>query len=349
MEGSRRWPERLAICTLRSLRRRSLLKRAIRNVLSSDAARETYAQIVDGLPLARVADDSYGRPECVLHPLHEEHKELCAGVADEADRLLTEIDIDELLMPADALRAFGSTTARSPRFPALLIELVARAVHEVAAQIYKKDTNRHKDDALGRFRPPEAQARGYPKTFPETVFCHEWYDHYDQYPEGVADCVGYWAEGRILGGVIVFDRRDPAKVKDASPNAIYTHPYRWRITYRICRLLDSQVSELVEFLLSEPEESGTRCPLPVLPTQENRDRIDPEADIHTTGIYRDPWERRLRPLREGDRRTGCIVNTFDFLTDKGWSAAQRRRFSRLAPIGAGIPVSPELAAAQEGD
>jgi hypothetical protein len=27
-----------------------------------------------------------------------------------------------------------------------------------------------------------------------------------QYPEGIADMVGYWAKDRILGGVVLFDR-----------------------------------------------------------------------------------------------------------------------------------------------
>ena len=50
--------------------------------------------------------------------------------------------------------------------------------------------------------------RFYPRTFPTTLFCHPWYRDYDQYPNGIADSVGYWAEARILGGVVLFDRRN---------------------------------------------------------------------------------------------------------------------------------------------
>jgi hypothetical protein len=49
--------------------------------------------------------------------------------------------------------------------------------------------------------------RFYPRTFPTTLFCHSWYRDYDQYPNGIAGSVGYWAEARILGGVVLFDRR----------------------------------------------------------------------------------------------------------------------------------------------
>jgi hypothetical protein len=49
---------------------------------------------------------------------------------------------------------------------------------------------------------------------PPTLFMHNWYCYYDNYPEGVADGVGYWAEARILGGVVLFDGRQP----DSAPN-----------------------------------------------------------------------------------------------------------------------------------
>jgi hypothetical protein len=35
-----------------------------------------------------------------------------------------------------------------------------------------------------------------------------WYGDYDEYFDGVADMVGYWAEARILGGVVLFNRHN---------------------------------------------------------------------------------------------------------------------------------------------
>ena len=34
------------------------------------------------------------------------------------------------------------------------------------------------------------------------------YGDYDQYPDGVADKVGYWVEARILGGAVLFNRHN---------------------------------------------------------------------------------------------------------------------------------------------
>ena len=73
--------------------------RAIANVLSTPIAKETYAQIVDGLPLSHVVWGFSGCP-CTDHPLLNEHIELCPGVAEEAQKLCSEFDATTLLMPS---------------------------------------------------------------------------------------------------------------------------------------------------------------------------------------------------------------------------------------------------------
>jgi hypothetical protein len=39
-----------------------------------------------------------------------------------------------------------------------------------------------------------------------TDFMHEGYTAWQQYPKGISDMVGYLAEYRLFGGVVVFDR-----------------------------------------------------------------------------------------------------------------------------------------------
>lgn len=49
------------------------------------------------------------------------------------------------------------------------------------------------------------------------MFFHVDYMDYDQYPNGLADIAGYWAEDRIFGGVVLFDRGDSgAEVRDVA-------------------------------------------------------------------------------------------------------------------------------------
>jgi hypothetical protein len=80
---------------------REVLACAVANILSSSAAKQTYGQIVDGLPLADVAWDRYAGCLCLHHPLLNEHKKLCSGVAEETEGLLSSFDLGSLLMPSE--------------------------------------------------------------------------------------------------------------------------------------------------------------------------------------------------------------------------------------------------------
>lgn len=159
-----------------------------------------------------------------------------------------------------------------------------------------------------------------------TLFYHFWYIFHEQYPNGVGDMVGFWAESRILGGVLVFDRTRP------DSDAIFTHPDKSGVTYRICELLPQQKKALLDFLLAKSPPS--LCPLPILPTIENKRRVDPEEPIHVTGIYRDIWERNELPTYMGDDRGGDVVDHLNFITEQEhFAAADRAEYARRRRLG----------------
>lgn len=81
---------------------------------------------------------------------------------------------------------------------------------------------------------------------------------------------------------------------------------------------------LTHFLLSETTPLPEQCPLPILPSQESQERFDPESSIQRTGIYRDPWERRLRPLEERDLRSRCVTGPFNYLSRLDMRKGQHR-------------------------
>lgn len=116
METPKTESEQLPIQTLKTPHREILI-RATANVLSSPIAKQTYAQIVDGLPLSDVALDAFGGSNCSRHPLLYEHKQLCPRVAEEAEQLCSGFDVGTLLMPSKVRNQF----TRSPLFKALLI------------------------------------------------------------------------------------------------------------------------------------------------------------------------------------------------------------------------------------
>ena len=112
--------------------------------------------------------------------------------------------------------------------------------------------------------------------------------------------IGYWAEARILGGVVLFDRRN------SESDEIYWHPNRENVTHRIFMLLPEQKQALLDFLTSD--DPNIPSPLPILADKNNRVRIYPEDPIQDTGIYRDEWERKKLPLGTPDRRLRDVLD-----------------------------------------
>lgn len=91
--------------------------------------------------------------------------------------------------------------------------MVAVAIHEIAVKLYKLnlDLGRHTD--LTTWAAPTSLQNFY-QVYPTgqlpTLFMHRNYRDFEQYSNGVADIVGYWAEAQIFGGVVLFDRRRPS-------------------------------------------------------------------------------------------------------------------------------------------
>ncbi len=108
---------------------------------------------------------------------------------------------------------YNSAALGSRLFNTRLIELTARAAHQIAVDIALLDESRHKDDELGAWVPPDSDQvfwQASPSGPPPTWFRLRWYKDYQQYPHGASDMAGYWAENQILGGVVLFDRRTPS-------------------------------------------------------------------------------------------------------------------------------------------
>jgi hypothetical protein len=79
---------------------RDHLTRAISNVLSTDIAEITYAQIVDGLPLSSVFDDTRNLSLIRYHPVRTQHTELCPGILERTRQLYAEFDFNVILFDA---------------------------------------------------------------------------------------------------------------------------------------------------------------------------------------------------------------------------------------------------------
>ncbi|KAI3341393.1 hypothetical protein F4824DRAFT_496144 [Ustulina deusta] len=309
---------------------RQVFSRALQNVLSSDAAELTYAQIVDGLPLSAIERDTIrGSVDCD-HPIHTKHTELCPGVIERLREIIDTHDIGSLKFDSTLVDAYNNASPGSRAFETRLIEMTAVAVHQIAVQLFKSETSLHESDGMGSWQPAEDSVFwDIHKTMFPTLFRHPQYCDYGLYPDGLADGVAYWAENRILGGVVLFDRRAPDSPPNTNneievdPNAIYFHSSGRMITYRIYQLIDKQRCDLVKFLLSETTPPA-ECPIPIHGTSENQQRIDPEEAVTDTGVYRDVWERKPLALGQADPRDRTVWDKIEHPTLREFCNTRRR-------------------------
>jgi hypothetical protein len=188
--------------------------------------------------------------------------------------------------------------------------MTACSLHQIGVQLSQMEhvhdpqtTGGHDIESTTKWeRPPDEWARSVP--WP-TMFIETHFVFHDQYPNGIDDIVGYWAENRILGGVALFDHSQSWD-GDNEPN-VYFQCTRRRVTFRVCQLLDDQQSALLSFLQADGEDTMRSCPFPILPGSDNRVRIDPEDAIPIHQVYRDIWERppprKLTRMEEFGR--GC--------------------------------------------
>ncbi|KAJ3546444.1 hypothetical protein NM208_g1995 [Fusarium decemcellulare] len=301
---------------------RDVFRRAVSNVLSSPIAEITYAQIIDGLPLSDVTLDTHEGTPCPGHPLLDERIEVSPGILEKARQLRSSFDATVMKFDSGLLHAYQIAAPESRAFQTTLIELVARTIHNIAVWLFKQEPTLPPTNELVAWRPSEENEDFYPNGYPPTLFWHPWYHDYDQYPEGVADIAGYWAESRIFGGVVLFDRRRTSPDSDAASHDVYLHADRRDVTYRIFKLLDEQKHDLVRFLLSDA--TPETCPIPILGDINNRERVDPEEPIELTGIYRDKWERKPLSKDDDDSRLRDVIDLFNYLSQDEWAAAKDR-------------------------
>ena len=114
------------------------------------------------------------------------------------------------------MQAYQNAEAGSLQFKIRLIELVARSIHQIAVFLFQREPKLHVGDidSVVSWKDEEqwytinGKRRVYftPKEPRPTLFFHADYMAFEQYPHGLADMAGYWAEDRIFGGVLVFDR-----------------------------------------------------------------------------------------------------------------------------------------------
>lgn len=109
--------------------------------------------------------------------------------------------------PPQLLRDFQDARPGTKEHILSLIELLARSCHEIAILIFQLDKGVHKHALYEAWRDAQDEDLLKPGCKrPPCAFSNTEYQFHEQYPNGIADVAGYWAESKIFGGVVVFDR-----------------------------------------------------------------------------------------------------------------------------------------------
>ncbi|KAG6016390.1 hypothetical protein E4U54_001597 [Claviceps lovelessii] len=196
----------------------AVFERALWNVLLTELAESTMAQLVDGLPTRAAYMDSRGLINLRQHPIRN-HKVLCEGALERTIAFRSKFDPSALLLKSATVRAFQSCPPDAREFDLRLLELLAEAVHSIAVFLFNLEEKSHVGDiqaVVNHIAPPTVIVLGPGDTWTDdtiippypTLFTFPAYSWHEQYPNGVADVAAYWAEDKIFGGVFLFDRGD---------------------------------------------------------------------------------------------------------------------------------------------
>ncbi|KAL2022630.1 hypothetical protein VTK56DRAFT_4974 [Thermocarpiscus australiensis] len=294
-------------------------KQALTRLFQSDVAELTYAEIVDGLPTEASFLEFHFREEG--NPVFElQHTALCPGVLEKTRRFRETFDPTSLVFSTQLLLAFQQTTCGTKEFHLRLIELLAVACHQIGIHLFNLDDGVHKRSVYEKWRdmPRDPALPPDESWCAPTAFYHNDYLYDDQYPNGIADIVGYWAEAKKFGGVVVFDRGESG----SECREVFLHGSLIDGPSTIYPPTRDQFDALIRFLLDTDTGEHFECPLPTHATSANRWRWDP-YDAMRYNIFRDRWERRVE---EGDQpiRARCVQSECNWpeLRDKQWILLQ---------------------------
>lgn len=133
-----------------------------------------------------------------------------------------------------------------------LLELLAEAIHLIAVFLFELKKKFHKGDieSVVSYRQPDQAVEYIPgewmtlyneeQPYP-TLFTFSHYNCPEQYPHGLADVAAYWAEDRIFGGVLLFDRGESGQ--EASLNAK---------NHQLCPKLDTNIVHSAKTYICTP-------------------------------------------------------------------------------------------------
>ncbi|KAK7518626.1 hypothetical protein IWZ03DRAFT_151706 [Phyllosticta citriasiana] len=275
------------------------LKTTLARVLDTEIAKRTFAQILDGLPLDQ---ERYARPR--VHPLVDGKCEVCSEAYDALEAFQNNFSFDMLRFDVKKAQAYQNSSFGGDEFKKHLLEMTAVAIHDIGVELFDRADGGLHQVKYVPIEPleelSEQSTEGTTKEQISPLFYHSDYFEWNQYPRGLADCVGYWTEKSILGGVVVFDRGESG----LEYNDLYLHP---NPPARLFEVLPQQLQAFVDFGTSAQQNGKVSPPFPMRPRRYAKRLM--EWQTHQLHIFRDVYERL--PPRPDWRGPSCVRSLDD--------------------------------------
>ncbi|PWY94358.1 hypothetical protein BO94DRAFT_458582, partial [Aspergillus sclerotioniger CBS 115572] len=202
---------------------RSCLRQIILNLSATPLIEDTLAQIVDGLPTRHVSE----RDRRFYEPDLNTHLQVSLHVREQVRAWRDTFAPDVVEIDFDVAQAYQNSVLGTRSFRLRFIEITAMVIHVApwprtcSASPIRLPTNR-------AFDP-----------IPTHLYHTRFVDH-DQYPLGVVDVAGSWAEYQLFGGVVLFDRED----SESELRDVFFHQDAYFIVFQ---LSEPQINYFVAF------------------------------------------------------------------------------------------------------
>lgn len=202
------------------------LKTVFRHILALSIARDTYAQIIDGTPTRTPFSDEIKESRSTFYQtiIDSDNTKPTDKVTQKYEGIRSKITPQDLVIDlkvyntsviiihlaginsAQVAQNYQNAPSGSRENNLRLLETAAASVHSLAGMIY---ASKHEDMDVNPPEPPGGHLPQFHHTDGYYVnFYHTEYKRFEDFPFGLLNVVGYWAETELFGGVVLSERSE---------------------------------------------------------------------------------------------------------------------------------------------
>ncbi|CAD6593633.1 MAG: hypothetical protein ASARMPREDX12_007362 [Alectoria sarmentosa] len=175
----------------------------LRSILALPIAKTTYAQIIDGMPTRTYFSDEYRDSDYYTTIIDSDKVKPSDQAMEEYEKMKTTFAPQDLIIDLKVAQKYQNAPSGTYEHLLRLVQIAAASLNALAGMIY---VSRHRDMELNPPDPPGGSHRLFHRTDDFYVkFYNTDYRHFQEYPFGLLNVVGYWAETEIFGGILLFE------------------------------------------------------------------------------------------------------------------------------------------------